>query len=180
MSTHRGASQLGGNSPGHDLIILAYEQGLKGYAYRDQLIPHEFSRMLQAFFFFVALMAGTQAFLEVDRALGMFILLGIAVTGCFALGGFLVDLAANTSSKRELRRGTDEIERVLYPPGWGGSYWALVSQRSFFSEERAASVFIFEGSAATGFVWAARLLFGLWLFLSVLVIFWGHAIGIKA
>lgn len=170
----------GGGSPQQrqvDLQLLAYELGLKGYGYRDQLIPQEFGHMVQVFFIFAVLLGAAKAFVETDR-LFMGISLGIALGGICALGGFLVDIAANASSKRALRSATAQLEKDLYPPDFELSYWRAIDQRSLLLDERRGGP-IFKWSAATGFLWGARLLFLLWIVLSGLVIFGGHVLSIK-
>lgn len=156
--------------PSTDFNVLAYQVSLKGYGYRDRLIPQEFAHMVQTFVIFVALLGATKAFVHIDRIF-FTISVGIALIGAYALWGFVVDIAANTSCKRALRKVTADLEGKLYPPTWKASYWKVIGAREKFAEERIAE------SAATSFVWAARFLFLLWIILSALLIITGDVLN---
>lgn len=162
--------------PQRDLELLTYQFELKGYSYRDALVPQEFAHMIQTFFVFATLLAATKAFLGPDRPLFV-ISSAIAVIGAFALAGFMVDIAANVSSKRAMRDAATQLERILYPPNAPPSYWHVVNTRRRFPEEIITGP-ILDRSAATAFVWAARLLLALWLFLSYILIVKGHGLPI--
>lgn len=166
------ATSASGAIPSRDDLILAYKLGLDGYAYRDRLVPQEFARMLAAFVLLASLLVTARTYLQVDRALIMLVVT-VAVLGTVALAAFVVDIAANTSCKRALRRDTCLLEEQLFP-GWTLPYWAAIARREIFPDENLAKVGGFKGAASTGFVVAARLVFLLWVALCVMAIFSGH------
>ncbi len=163
-----------------ELLILELHVGHEGYKYRDKLVPREFAYMLQVFFLFAVLTTAAKAFRLFNEGFTVVVLLLFGVTGFLALTTFLIDMEANISCKRALRKRGIEIEGEL--DGQTLKLWKTIADRPMLFEEgmlKHASRGSPEPSAATGFVWSARLLVLLWVLLVVVVIFWRHTLNLN-
>lgn len=163
-----------------ELLILELQLGHEGYRWRDQLVPSEFAYMVQVFFIFSILTTAAKAFRFFDERFTVVVLLLFGITGLLALTTFLIDMEANISCKRALRKRGTEIEGELGDQTL--RQWKTIADRLMLFEEgvlKQASRGSLEQSAANGFVWAARLLVLLWILLVVVVIFWGHTLNLN-
>ncbi len=163
-----------------ELLILELQLGHEGYEWRDKLVPSEFAYMVQVFFAFAVLTTAAKAFRLFDERFTVVVLLLFGITGLLALTTFLIDMEANISCKRALRKRGTEIEGKL-----GGRtlrQWKTITDRLMLFEEgvlKHASRGSLEQSVGNGFVWAARLLVLLWVLLVAVVIFWGHTLNLN-
>jgi hypothetical protein len=160
------------------LLRDEYDLTLEGYKYRDQLIPQEFFHMVQVFSALLLLMTASRA---LGGGLGIFLSAFLAIVGITALGGFLLDLEANISCKRVLRKRAAEIEESC--PGL--KYWQTINSRApYFHEKNFRRIpdwmrrwFGLGPSASDGFLFAARFLFYLWFVLSAVIAIVGNTLG---
>jgi hypothetical protein len=161
------------------LLILEYQTIQDGYKSRDQLVPQEFAYMLQVFFIFITLMTAAKAFLNFDRSFAVIVFLLLGLVGFIALSAFLIDLQANTSSKRALRQRGAEIEDLLGATNL--QHWKTIAERQMHFEEnlfKGPSRGKLEASAASAFVWSARLVVLVWVILVIVIVAWGHTLSL--
>jgi hypothetical protein len=156
-----------------DLLLKDYELANAGYAHRDELVPKGFAELLKAFLGFLALLLSVRVFGNLSYTVSVIINILIGATGLTAMSVMLLDLQANSSCKKALRKRATEIEDILASNSL--RHWRTINGREKFFEEslfkRPTSENV-EGSTGSGFVAVARMLLLLWSIIAVAFVVW--------
>lgn len=168
------------NDRGKDCrLIEEYQMCLNGYNYRDQIVPDEFSKLVQNFSIFLTIILAISVFIEVSQILHIILCVLIGMVGFFSIYAILVDMESNLSCKVALRKRCMEIEETTKL-----TYWKTVEQRPKYREEH-----MFKGSPGGReqprrhgniFITSARLIIVVWILIVFMTTFFGKLIHFSA
>jgi hypothetical protein len=162
----------------NDFLLIDYQTCHDGYIARDALVPKEFAQMLRAFVLLLALASATRVLHSINPKVELLILGLILLAGTLSLFAYVINIEAKASAKRALRLRMVKLEEQISPELM--QYWQAIVERDMFAFERlckqVTSKRVEKGSASHYFVWAARVVFVVWLILAVLLFLWDKII----
>jgi hypothetical protein len=184
-----GEGITGGPPPPYDHLAIEkllreYEQCIQSYNSRDYIAEDEFSKLIQSFAFFLAILLGINFLASVNSIFKYAIGSVLGLMGLVSFVSYLLDLQGTCSAKVAVRKRAREIEELL--PGFAAPrIWQTIDERRLFYEERVLKRIkinpiavvtkqgIWERERETEgslFVWSARLIVVLWLVVAIAIV----------
>lgn len=155
----------------NELVAVDYEAANAGYNSRDIMIQDEFSKLVQCFSVFVALVVAIQAFTQLSPFIKGAITVVLALGGIVAIFSYLVDIQANTSCKAALRKHCNVLESASIAPDALKCWHAIDTRERSWLERLVKGNSIGERSVGGLFVFASWIFLALWSLLSVSMTF---------
>lgn len=163
-----------------------YAECNAAYNSRDVIAEDEFSKLIQSFSIFAAVLIATNALkLEVGLKYPVIIILG--VFGALAFLSLVLDMEGACSCKVAVRQRAQAIEAILADRGEGPLIWNAMDDRSVFLEEKILKIIKVDAASeivpllarsqareketeGALFVWSGRLMILLWIALVIIIL----------
>jgi len=167
-------------------LLIEYEQCNEGYNSRDLIAEDEFSKLIQSFFAFLALLLAINILAAMNNYLRIFLCLVIGILGFISFLSFLLDMEGASSCKVALRRRALEIEDI-FSQGNTPILWKSIEFRyPKFFEERVLKQKSGEKKEKKTeketegdlFIIGGRIFIALWIIILIIIIVLGDAINL--
>jgi hypothetical protein len=116
-------------------LLIEYEQCNQGYNSRDVIAGDEFSKLIESFFYFLALLLAINVLSTMNNYLRIFFCSMMGILGFISFLSLLLDIEGASSCKVALRHRALEIEDIFSHSNTP-LLWKSIEDRSKFFEER--------------------------------------------